>query len=70
MAVEIRQNLMMHGHYCYSIMCHNQSVTQQAFSVEFPLMWEWGEFQSIDVATDSSQTLLSSRHANAMYIYL
>jgi hypothetical protein len=30
-------------------------VEQHAFGVGFPLMWEWGEFISFDVATGSTQ---------------
>ena len=32
---------------------------QQAFSTEFPLMWEWGESISFDVAIGSTQTMPS-----------
>ena len=39
-------------------------LAQQAFSViEFPLMWEWGESKSFDVATGPAQTM-SSCHAS------
>ena len=35
---------------------------QQAFLKDFPLMWEWEECYSFDVASGSTQ-ILPSRHA-------
>ena len=29
---------------------------QQAFNIDFPLMWKWEEYNSFDVATGSTQT--------------
>ena len=45
------------------ILWHTQSA-QQAFSTEFPLMLEWGESKSFDVATGSTQTMPSCHTLN------
>ena len=37
-------------------------LAQQAFSISFPLMWEWEECDSFDVASGSTQ-ILPSHHA-------
>ena len=37
-------------------------LAQQAFSISFPLMWEWEECDSFDVASGSTQ-IMPSRHA-------
>ena len=37
-------------------------LAQQALSTDFPLMWEWEECNSFDVANGSTQ-ILSSRRA-------
>ena len=34
-------------------------MSAQAFSTEFPLVWEWGKSKSFDVATGSTQTMPS-----------
>ena len=39
-------------------------LAQQAFSIEFPLMWEWGDSKSFDVATGPAQTMPSCHALN------
>ena len=42
---------------------HTQGMSaQQAFSIDFPLMWEWDECNGFVVATGSTQ-ITSSHHA-------
>ena len=41
---------------------HTQGMSaQQAFSTDFPLMWEWEECNSFDVASGSTQVSPSCR---------
>ena len=46
----------------YSTFKTTHMLAQQAFSTDFPLMWEWEKCNSFDVASGSTQ-ILSSRRA-------
>ena len=40
-------------------------LAQQAFGIEFPLMWEWGDSKSFDVATGPAQAVPSCHALSA-----